>query len=149
MPQHTNTTRERIRETLETLHNSLERFNAIQAHINSGGLLCLKDYSFYRRYCLKKDIAPLHVTINREGVPVTYKKTRVSTLDLTNRYRKLLAQLREGHPIESRDYRFLKRYCKRTGAEMPRLKSILLFLEVPENSPDEAKTQSRHPLGWR
>lgn len=134
MPQHTNTARERIRETMETLHNSSERFNAIQSHIDSGGALCPKDYSFYRRYCLKKDIAPMHVPISRKGAPVTYKKTQVSTLDLTNRYRKLRSQLHEGHTIESKDYRFLKRYCKRTGAEMPRLKSLLLFFEVPENT---------------
>ena len=132
MPQLTNKTRGRIRESLESIHHTTERFDAIQARIDGGGALCLADYQFYRRHCKKMGIKPMLVPINRVDAPVAYKKVQVSTIDLTTRYRELLAILHAGKPIVAGDYRFLKRFCQRTGADMPRLESKLLFWEVSE-----------------
>ena len=132
MPQPTYKTRGRIRESMESHHHTTERFDAIQARISGGGTLCLNDYYFYRRNCKKIGVVPLHVPINRGDTPIAYRKVQVSTVDLTTRYRELLAILHTGKPIVARDYRFLKRFCQRTGADMPKLESKLLFWEVSE-----------------
>lgn len=125
--QHTNNTKDRIRSSLESLYGTVQRFRAIHEAILQGVSLCMKDYSFYRRQCKKNGIDPMPTTIAKSGgAPITFDKSRASDSKSTARYRCLIERLDTGRGITSTDYRFLKRYCKAVGTELPQLRYVLM-----------------------
>ena len=130
MTTHTDKTRDRIHESMEALHSSAQRYEAIQNAIRGGGAICLKDYGFYRRYCKRNGIRPMDLHIDRAALPVTYEKHPMATEDSAARYSAIRTRLRSGRSIKVTDYQFLKRYCKRTGAKMPNVRFEMYVFEV-------------------
>lgn len=101
-----------------------ERYNVIVSKISNGTVtLCRKDALFYLDYCNTHAVTPAIVHIDAAATP---SRTDIDR----NRYDVLIRRLDAGRSIESTDFRFLQRYCKRTGMEMPRLESKLMFWKI-------------------
>jgi hypothetical protein len=131
---HTNNTKDRIRSSMEDLHGTVQRFRAIHEAILQGTALCMKDYCFYRRQCKKNGIDPMSVTIDKDGgIPIIFDKSRTFDIKSTTRYQCLMERLDAGRGITGADYRFLKRYCKWTGAELPKLRYVLMVYKDSSN----------------
>lgn len=101
-----------------------ERYSIITRRISDGAVtLCRKDALFYLDYCNTHAVTPAIVHIDATATSSRADMDR-------NRYDALIRRLDAGRSIESTDFRFLQRYCKRTGVEMPRLESRLLFWKI-------------------
>ena len=101
-----------------------ERYNVIVSRISNGAVtLCRKDALFYLDYCNTHSVTPAIVHIDATAPSARADMDR-------NRYNVLIRRLDAGRGIESADFRFLQRYCKRTGVEMPRLASRLMFWKI-------------------
>lgn len=101
-----------------------ERYNVIDSRISNGEVtLCRKDALFYLDYCDAHAVTPAIVHIDATAPSSRADMSRI-------RYDALIRRLDAGRSIESTDFRFLQRYCKRTGVEMPRLESRLLFWKI-------------------
>ena len=134
MTTHTENSKNRIRESLEAANGTAQRFQTILGVLNSGGSLCLKDYGFYRRYCKKNGIVPLPSPIDRKaGVPVAYTKPLADDQEAMGRCRFLVGRLDAGRSITIADYRFLKRYCRQTGMELPKVSYSVMVYKVDVN----------------
>lgn len=123
-------TRSKMSEAKIKANDTENRFRLVTDAINRGDTLCFRDYAFYRRYCL------------RNGIPFTGckvdKTSKVSTVDFekptppkdepsrflkqVHRYRGLKVVIGDGHSIGRKDAEFLKRFCTRTGWELPQFK---------------------------
>ena len=119
---HTPNSRDRIRVSMETLYGTEQRFKAVQEAILQGMPLCMKDYGFYRRHCKKNGIVPMPTAINKKGgVAVAFTKPLMDDSRAAGLYNSLMGCLDAGESITVADYRFLKRYCRQTGAELPKV----------------------------
>lgn len=98
-----------------------QKYAAISSRIAEGiTSLYPSDVQFYLNYCNKNRITPVPVVEDSSATPVREDVA-------TQRYTGIIDRLNTGRSVDAADYRFLKRYCKRTGAEMPKLESRMQF----------------------
>lgn len=98
------------------------RYAIICRHIRKGESTCSADYHFYRRYCIRHRLPKLKVSLDNK-LPRLYGSE--NTHDL--RYVSIMEQLNMGRSIGSADYRYLKRYCSKSGLPFPRMESQIQF----------------------
>ena len=98
------------------------RYAVICRHIRKGESVCSADYHFYRRYCLRHKLPKLKASVDNK-LPMLYGSGNMQD----SRYVSIMAQLNKGCCISSGEFRYLKRYCSRTGADMPPIASELRF----------------------
>ena len=123
-------TRSKMSEAKIKANDTENRFRLVTDSINRGDTLCFRDYAFYRRYCLrngiefkgcKGDKTSKVSTIDFEKRKMT-KDAPTRVLKQVHRYRCLKVAISNGSRIGRKDAEFLKRFCTRTGWELPQFK---------------------------
>lgn len=110
-----------------TANNTEERYRVVSALVESGELLSMSDYQFYRRYCQRNGIAFTGAkvdkshTVNRVDVPkVTVNKSKPSRAERTEaRYKDVMGRLENGDTLPMKEFSFLRRYCDRRLIAVP------------------------------
>ena len=110
-----------------TANNTDERYRVVSALVESGELLSMSDYQFYRRYCQRNGIAFTGAkvdkshTVNRVDVPkVTVHKSKPSRAERTEaRYKDVMGRLENGETLPLKEFSFLRRYCDRRLIAVP------------------------------
>lgn len=123
----TEETRTRQSQAKLKANNTEERYRVVSALVESGELLSMSDYQFYRRYCQRNGIAFTGAkvdkshTVNRVAVPkVIVNKNKPSRADLTEaRYKDVMGRLNNGETLPMKEFSFLHRYCDRRLIVVP------------------------------
>ena len=110
-----------------TANNTDERYRVVSALVESGELLSMSDYQFYRRYCQRNGIAFTGAkvdksrTVSRVDVPkVTVNKSKPSRAERTEaRYKDVMGRLENGETLPMKEFSFLRRYCGRRLIAVP------------------------------
>jgi hypothetical protein len=108
-------------------NNTEERYRVVSALVESGELLCMSDYQFYRRYCQRNGIAFTGAkvdkshTVSRVDVPkVNVTKNKQSRTERTEaRYKDVMERLNNGDVLPMKEFSFLRRYCDRRLIDVP------------------------------
>lgn len=115
-----------------TANNTDERYRVVSALVESGELLCMSDYQFYRRYCQRNGIAFTGAkvdkshTVNRVDVPkVTVNKNKPGRAERTEaRYKDVMGRLENGETLPMKEFSFLRRYCDRRLIAVPSIITV-------------------------
>lgn len=115
-----------------TANNTEERYRVVSALVESGELLSMSDYQFYRRYCQRNGIAFTGAkvdkshTVNRVDVPkVTVNKSKPSRAERTEaRYKDVMGRLENGETLPMKEFSFLRRYCDRRLIAVPSIITV-------------------------
>ena len=115
-----------------TANNTEERYRVVSALVESGELLSMSDYQFYRRYCQRNGISFTGAkvdkshTVNRVDVPkVTVNKSKPSRSERTeSRYKDVMGRLENGATLPMKEFSFLRRYCDRRLIAVPSIITV-------------------------
>lgn len=115
-----------------TANNTEERYRVVSALVESGELLSMSDYQFYRRYCQRNGIAFTGAkvdkshTVNRVDVPkVTVNKSKHRRAERTEaRYKDVMGRLENGETLPMKEFSFLRRYCDRRLIAVPSIITV-------------------------
>lgn len=115
-----------------TANNTEERYRVVSALVESGELLSMSDYQFYRRYCQRNGIAFTGAkvdkshTVSRVDVPkVIVNKSKPSRADRTEaRYKDVMGRLENGETLPMKEFSFLRRYCDRRLIDVPSIITV-------------------------
>lgn len=115
-----------------TANNTEERYRVVSALVDSGELLSMSDYQFYRRYCQRNGIAFTGAkvdkshTVNRVDVPkVTVNKSKPRRAERTEaRYKDVMGRLENGETLPMKEFSFLRRYCDRRLIAVPSIITV-------------------------
>lgn len=115
-----------------TANNTEERYRVVSALVESGELLSMSDYQFYRRYCQRNGIAFTGAkvdkshTVKRVDVPkVNVNKNKPSRSERTEaRYKDVMGRLEHGETLPMKEFSFIRRYCDRRLIAVPSIITV-------------------------